>query len=753
MKVQSKKKQALIYHREPRPGKTEIRSTKPCITSRDLSLAYTPGVAHPCLEIHDDQELAYEYTNKGNLVAVISNGTAVLGLGDIGALAGKPVMEGKAVLFKRFADIDVFDLEVDMADPEQFVEIVAAIAPTFGGINLEDIKAPECFAIERALRKRLDIPVMHDDQHGTAIIAGAGFINALTIANKAADSVQIVTCGAGAAGIACLDMLIDLGAKEENIMLVDSRGVVHSERTDLNAEKQRFARETSRRTLEDALEGADMFLGLSVGGLMSPKMLKSMADNPIVFALANPNPEIDYPTAIKTRDDVIMATGRSDYPNQVNNVLGFPFIFRGALDVRAKTINGEMKIAAARALAELAREEVTDQVRTAYDGAVIQFGSGYIIPKPFDNRVLYTVAPAVAKAATDSGVARRPITDVESYRDELKARFHPSVTVMRSIFDKMRKSPPRIVYPEGLDPRILRAAEVAADAGIARPVLLGPREDILAEAERNEVELEQAGIEIIDPSDIPNLEAMVDQFHARRNRKGLTRGSARRQLCTEMHYLGAMLVESGDCDGMVGGLNRSYPRALRPVVQTIGTQDSPSVLCAVYLVFKGADLYFFADTTVNVDPDAATLANIATTVAGFVERLELVPNIAMLSFSNFGSARMKQSQKVAEAVRLVKESAPGLNIDGEMQFNVAFNSSYRKNLYDFSSLTGNANVFIFPNLESGNIAYKMMQTIGEAEVIGPVLLGLNKPVHVLQRESDVNDIVNLTALTGFRVDE
>ncbi len=753
MKVRSKKKQALAYHREPRPGKTEIRSTKPCITSRDLSLAYTPGVAHPCLEIHDDQELAYEYTNKGNLVAVISNGTAVLGLGNIGALAGKPVMEGKAVLFKRFADIDVFDLEVNMADPDQFIEIVAAIAPTFGGINLEDIKAPECFAIERALRQRLDIPVMHDDQHGTAIIVGAAFLNALSIAGKAAESVQIVTCGAGAAGIACLNMLIDLGAQPDNIMLVDSRGVVHSERTDLNPEKQRFARETSRQTLEDALEGTDMFLGLSAGGLLSPKMLKSMADNPIVFALANPDPEIDYPTAVETRDDVIMATGRSDYPNQVNNVLGFPFIFRGALDVRARTINGEMKIAAARALAELAREEVTDQVRIAYDGAMIQFGSEYIIPKPFDNRVLYAVAPAVAEAATKSGVARRPIADVESYREDLKARFHPSVTVMRRIFDRVRQNPPRIVYPEGLDVRIIRAAEVASDAGIARPVLLGHREEILAEAERNEVDLEQAGIEVIDPRDIPNLEELVDLLHARRLRKGLTRGSARRLLRSETHYLGAMLVESGRCDGMVGGLNRSYPRALRPVVQTIGTQPTPAVLCAVYLVFKGADLYFFADTTVNVDPDATTLAHIATTVGRFVERLELVPRIAMLSFSNFGSARMEQSQKVAEAVQLVKESAPNLMIDGEMQFNVAFNKAYRKSLYDFSSLEGNANVFIFPNLEAGNIAYKMMQTIGEAELIGPVLLGLNKPVHVLERESEVNDIVNLTALTGFRVDE
>jgi len=752
MKTKTRKKDALRYHQEPRPGKIEIRATKPCLTSRDLSLAYTPGVAHPCLEIARQEELAYRYTNKGNLVAVITNGTAVLGLGDLGPLGAKPVMEGKAVLFKRFADIDVFDLEFDTKDPDQFVDMVAAISPTFGGINLEDIKAPECFHIERALRERLDIPVMHDDQHGTAIITGAAFINALQIAEKQADQVRIVALGAGAAGIACLDMLIELGALVENILLVDSKGIIFEGREGITKEKSRFAAKTKARTLEDAMKGADVFLGLSKGNLVSPKMLLSMAENPIVFAMANPDPEIDYPVAKATRDDVIIATGRSDYPNQVNNVLGFPFIFRGALDVHARTINKEMKIAAAKSLALLARQEVTAQVRAAYSGAEISFGRDYIIPKPFDERVLYEVAPAVALAASQSGVARQPIDDLDAYRQELKGRLHPSGAVMRMVFDAVRQQQPKIVFPEGTEPNVVRAAECLADTGIAQLALIGPKEQVLAVAAAAEVDLESLNIEIIDPQHMENLEDLVSTLHTQRNRRGITKGFARSILLSDTNQLGALLVEDGRFDGMVTGLTRSYPHTLKPVLRCVGTQPPPNTLCAVSMVFKGSDVFFFADTTINVDPDARMLARIGRTVAKFVRKLNVEPRLAMLSFSNFGSARFPQSDKARDAAAIIREEEPELMVDGEMQFNVAFDAVLRERLYEFSHLKGAANVFIFPNLESSNIAYKMMQCLGEAEVVGPVLLGLNKPVHILQRESDVNSIVNLTALTAFQVE-
>jgi len=744
-----RKEDALHYHRHPRPGKVEMRSTKACLTSQDLSLAYSPGVAYPCLEIAKDVDLVYEYTNRPNLVAVISNGTAVLGLGNIGPEAGKPVMEGKGVLFKRFADIDVFDIELNVSDPDKFIEVVEAMAPTFGGINLEDIKAPECFYIETQLKERLDIPVMHDDQHGTAIIATAAFLNALQIANKKPEDVKIVTVGAGAAGIACLNMMLDVGVQKKNIFLCDSRGVIHTERPNLSKEKARFAQETDLRTLADAMVGADMFLGLSVGGLVSPEMVLSMAENPIVFALANPTPEIDYPTAKATRSDIIMATGRSDYPNQVNNVLGFPFIFRGALDVRASKINNEMKIAASKALAELARQQITDQVRAAYGDTDFTFGPDYIIPKPFDKRVLYTVAPAVALAAMETGVAQCPIQDIESYKEELKARFYPSSAVMSQVFDKIRSHAPRIVFPEATSSRILLAVEQIAQTNIARPILIGNPEEIYHNA--SEIDINLHGIEVIDPSNNINHAKMVEELVKRRSRKGMTKEKASRLLNSNDDYFGAMMVETGACDGMVSGLTRTYPEVIRPVIECIGTdEDESAALCAVYMIFKGKDPYFFADTAVHVKPNADQLARIAMTVADFVRQLDIEPRVAMLSFSSFGSARSKESSEVAKAVAKVKQMQPDLIIDGEMQVEVALQPNLREKLYDFSSLTGPANVLIFPNLDSGNISYKLMRDIGGAEAIGPVLLGLNKPVHVLQRESDISTIINLTAITALR---
>jgi malate dehydrogenase (oxaloacetate-decarboxylating)(NADP+) len=590
---------------------------------------------------------------------------------------------------------------------------------------------------------------MHDDQHGTAIIATAAFLNALQIAEKNPEDVKIVTVGAGAAGIACLNMLLGVGVKKENIFLCDSRGVIHTKRTNLTKEKARFAQETEMRTLADAMVGADMFLGLSVGGLVSPEMVKSMAPNPIVFALANPTPEIDYPIAKATRSDIIMATGRSDYPNQVNNVLGFPFIFRGALDVRASKINDEMKIAASQALAKLARQQITDQVRAAYGDTDFTFGPDYIIPKPFDKRVLYTVAPAVALAAMQTGVARKPIDDIESYKEELKARFYPSSAVMSRVFHKIKGHAPRIVFPEATSSSILLAVEQVAQMNIARPILIGNPEEIYNKA--SEIDINLHGIEVIDPNNDSNREQMVEALFHRRSRKGMTREKSLQLLSTNNDYFGAMMVETGACDGMVSGLTRPYPDVIRPVIECIGTdEDESAALCAVYLIFKDNEPYFFADTAVHVRPNAGQLARIAMTVSEFVRQLDIVPKVAMLSYSSFGSARSKESSEVAKAVDIVKNMQPELMIDGEMQVEHALQSDLREKVYHFSDLEGSANVLIFPNLDSGNISYKLMRDIGGAEAIGPVLLGLNKPAHVLQRDSDVSTIINLTAITALR---
>ncbi len=744
-----RKEDALRYHREPRPGKVEVRSTKPCLTSHDLSLAYTPGVAYPCLDIADNPDLVYDYTNKGNLVAVISNGTAVLGLGNIGPAAGKPVMEGKGVLFKRFADTDVFDIEIAVTDPDEFIEVVAAIAPTFGGINLEDVKAPECFYIEEKLRERLDIPVMHDDQHGTAIITAAAFLNTLEITGKRAEDVKIACSGAGAAGIACLDMLMECGARRENIFLCDSKGVVHDGRDDLNPQKLRFVQKTEARTLADAMKGADVFLGVSAAGVVSPEMLRTMADHPAVFAMANPEPEIDYEVARAARSDVIMATGRSDYPNQVNNVLGFPFIFRGALDVRARTINGAMKLAAARALAELARSEVPEEVRKAYDDTAFRFGPEYIIPKPFDERVLYAVAPAVALAATETGVARKPLEDVDAYREQLKERFFPSGSIMRRVFSDIRTSKPRIVFSEGQSRRVLRACERICDGQLGRPVLIGDPATIRDRAEEVDVNLDERGIEIVDPSTFEHFESMMEQLVHRRARKGMTPPEAVRLLRTDPVYFGAMMVEMGMADGLVTGLKRSFAGALRPVLRCIPVEPGQTV-CAVYMIFQGPEVFFFADTAVHIAPTSEQLAGIARTVAGYVRSLQIEPRVAMLSFSSFGSASSAEGERVARAVALAKEADPGLNIDGEMQLEVAVDPRIRSQLHRQSTLKGPANVFIFPNLSAATIGFGLMRTLGGCDIIGPVLLGLERPVHVARRESSVGTLVNLAALTAYR---
>lgn len=739
-----RKQDALDYHSQGRKGKIEVIPTKPCATQRDLSLAYSPGVAEPCLEIEKNPEDAFLYTAKGNLVAVVTNGTAVLGLGDIGALAGKPVMEGKGVLFKKFADIDVFDIEIDSDDPKEVIKTVKLLEPTFGGINLEDIKAPECFEIEEELKKIMNIPVFHDDQHGTAIISGAALLNALELVGKKIDQIKVVFSGAGASGIACAKFYETLGVKRSNIRLIDTKGVVYIGRKEgMNKYKEYFAVDTDERTLEDAMKGADVFCGVSVKGIVTKEMIRSMADKPIVFAMANPDPEIAYPDAIEARDDIIMGTGRSDYPNQVNNVLGFPFIFRGALDVRARQINDEMKVAAAMALAKLAKEDVPDSVIRAYGGKKIEFGKEYIIPKPLDPRVLLWEAPAVAKAAMDSGVARIQIKDFEEYKDQLEARLGKSREVMRIFIHKARKSPKKIVFPEGEESKILKAAEIVLDENIANPILLGDSDVIRQKAKELDVNLE--GIEIVEPVKAEKYKEYVAKFYDLRKRKGVTRFDAERLLKTN-NYFGMMMVREGDADGLISGLTQHYPETVRPAIQIIGCKPGTSVIAGLYMMIFKNQTIFIADATVNIEPNAEQLAQIAILAAEKVRQYDVVPKVAMLSFSNFGGTRHPIVNKMREAVEIVKQRMPSLIIDGEMQADTAVSPEIINEIYPFSTLKGGANILICPGLTSANIAYKLLAKLGNATAIGPILIGINKPVYLLIPGNDVTDIVNITAM-------
>lgn len=739
-----RKQEALDYHSQGRAGKIEVVSTKPCATQRDLSLAYTPGVADPCKEIEANPEDVYRYTAKGNLVAVVSNGTAVLGLGDIGALAGKPVMEGKGVLFKRFADVDVFDIELNSHNPDEIIRTVQMLEPTFGGINLEDIKAPECFYIEESLKKTMNIPVFHDDQHGTAIISGAALINAVELVKKKIGEVKVVFSGAGAAGIACAKFYERLGVKRENITLVDTKGVVYKGRKEgMNPYKEYFAVTSELRTLADAMKGADVFCGVSAKDIVTKEMLRSMADKPIVFAMANPDPEITYNDAIAARDDVIMATGRSDYPNQVNNVLGFPFIFRGALDVRAKAINDEMKVAASSALARLTHEDVPDSVIKAYGAKRIEFGREYIIPKPFDPRVLLWEAVAVAKAAMDSGVARNPIKDIEAYRDSLEARLGKSREIMRFFIHKAQSEPKRIVFPEGEEEKILRAAHIIVDEKIARPILLGSR--TLIQQRIADLGLDLEGIEIINPSKSAKLDEYITTYYNNRQRHGVTKFDAERQLKTH-NIFGMLMVRQGDADGLISGLTQQYPETVRPALQIIGKKEGVNRIAGLYMmVFKNQTI-FIADATVNIEPTAEELAEIAILTAERVKRFDIEPRLAMLSFSNFGSTRHPLSEKVARAVALVKKQAPDLVIDGEMMADTAVVPEILNELYPFNSLKTRANVLIFPDLTSANVSYKLLWRLGGATAIGPILMGIRKPVYLLVPGNDVSDIVNITAM-------
>jgi malate dehydrogenase (oxaloacetate-decarboxylating)(NADP+) len=735
---------ALEYHAASPAGKLSVAPTKPCRTQRDLSLAYTPGVAVPCLEIERDPSLAYKYTAKGNLVAVITNGTAVLGLGNIGALGGKPVMEGKAVLFKRFADIDVFDIELGTEDPKEIIRTCQVLEPTFGGINLEDIKAPECFEIEEELRRTMKIPVFHDDQHGTAIISGAGLLNALEISGKDIGSVKVVFNGAGAAAISCAAHYVRMGVRQENILMCDTKGVIYEGRTEgMNPYKARYAAKTAARTLTDAMVGADVFFGLSIGGCVTPEMVKSMAPNPVIFALANPDPEITYEAARAARPDAIVATGRSDYPNQVNNVLGFPFIFRGALDVRATTINDEMKLAATQSLAALAKEDVPDSVLRAYGVERLEFGREYIIPKPFDPRVLIWEASAVAQAAMDTGVARQPI-DLTQYREELERRLGKAHEMMRGMIHKAQKAPKRVVFTEGEEGKILRACQILLDEKIANPILLGNEARIRAKAA--ELRLHLNGAHIVEPRSFPRLAEYTEEFYSLRQRKGVTRTEAE-QLVLNPTTFGSLMVRLGDADALVGGLTTHYPDTIRPALQVIEVRPELRKVAGVYiLITPKGDTYFLADATVNIEPTAEDLAEIAIMAAEKARRFNLEPRVAMLSFSNFGSTRHPLADKVRAAVDLARRRAPGLMIDGEMQADTAVSPQILEETYPFSTLKGGANVLVFPNLEAGNIAYKLLHHIGGAELIGPLLTGLSKPVHVLQRGSEVNDIVHVAAV-------
>jgi malate dehydrogenase (oxaloacetate-decarboxylating)(NADP+) len=739
------REEALAYHTGKRHGKTEVVATKPCLTQRDLSLAYTPGVAEPCLEIARDPELVYEYTNKGNLVAVVSNGTAVLGLGDIGPMAGKPVMEGKGVLFKRFADIDVFDIEVDTKDPKEIIRFCELLSPTLGGINLEDIAAPECFEIEETLKKSCDIPVFHDDQHGTAIISGAALLNALEIAGKKIDQVKVVFSGAGAAGIACANFYISLGVKPGNLLMVDSKGVIFKGRTTgMNPYKERFTVETEARTLVDAMQGADVFAGVSVKGMVTKEMVATMAENPIIFAMANPDPEILPEEAFAVRSDVIMATGRSDYPNQVNNVLGFPFIFRGALDVAATGINEEMKLAAAHALADLAKEDVPDSVVRAYGGKPIRFGREYLIPKPFDYRVLLWETPAVAEAAIQTGVARKPYASKEEYVRELENRLSRTRQVMHGVFDQAKLDPRRIVFPEGEAVKIVRAAKILAEEGICKPVLLGSAAKISKMLTEHEVP--EGTVEVVDPATDTKRQIYAEVLTRMRWRHGVTPEHSQKMVRDPV-YFGNMMVQQHDADGLIAGLTMSYPETIRPALQIHKTREGIKRAAGVYLLLFEDRMLFIADTTVNEDPTAEGLAEIAFLADQVAEiYFQTKGRIALLSYSNFGSNVDPRSQKVREAVAIAEERWPNLVIEGEMQADTAVEPSIAREAFPLSRIQGDANILVCPDLESANIAYKLLWRLGKVEAIGPILTGINAPVHVLQRGVDVNDIVNMAAL-------
>ncbi len=751
-KNKQKRQDALDYHALDRPGKIEVVPTKATKTQRDLALAYSPGVAEPCLEIAKNVEDVYKYTAKGNLVAVISNGTAVLGLGDIGAEASKPVMEGKGILFKIFAGIDVFDIEVGTKDVEEFITVVKALEPTFGGVNLEDIKAPDCFEIEERLRTAMNIPVMHDDQHGTAIISSAALLNALEVVGKQIDKIRIVVSGAGASAIACTKLYVELGVKKENITMCDSKGVIHTGRTDLDKYKQNFAIETTLRTLEEAIKGADLFLGLSKADLFTPAMLLSMAENPIVFALANPNPEIAYELALTTRPDVIMATGRSDHPNQVNNVLGFPFIFRGALDVRATEINEAMKLAAVKAIAELARKPVPDIVNVAYNQKNLTFGREYIIPKPLDPRLLTTVAPAVAKAAMDSGMARQNITDWEKYEHELRARMGGNENIIRVLISKAKQDPQTVVFGEAETYKVLKAAQIVQDEGIAKPILLGNEAKIRNLMKEYAIEMD---VPIIDPTH-EDSRVMIEKYakilFEKRKRRGFNLYEAQRAVRDRIYY-GLMMLETGEADAFVSGLERKYEATVRPAIQIIGAEPNTKI-SGMYMMLTKGEPIFLADTTVIQNPTADELVGIAYLAAEEVKQFNIEPRIAFLSYSNFGSSDDLEPRTVREAVRKFKEKYPNIIADGEIQANVALNPQILSENYPFSDLMkGSPNILIFPNLASGNIAYKLLQELGTAEAVGPILLGMKKSVHVLQLGSSVREIVNMVTIAAVDAQE
>lgn len=740
-----RKQDALDYHSSGRPGKIQVIPTKPYASQRDLSLAYSPGVAEPCIRIAENADDVYKYTSKGNLVAVISNGTAVLGLGNIGPLASKPVMEGKGVLFKIFADIDVFDIEVDASDPELFIQTVKAIAPTFGGINLEDIKAPEAFEIEQRLKAELDIPIMHDDQHGTAIISSAALLNALELANKNISEVRIVISGAGAAAMSCARLYIALGADVKNIYMYDSKGLLHTKRTDLDENKLYFGQHTcGDKSLEEIFVGADVFVGLSKGNLVSKEMVASMANDPIVFALANPEPEIGYKDAVSVRKDIIMATGRSDHPNQVNNVLGFPFIFRGALDVRATCINEEMKLAAVKAIASLAKETIPEEVLVAYGDKSISFGREQIIPKPLDPRLIYYVAPAVAKAAMDSGVARNPITNWEAYEIELKSRLGLDNKLLKNITAKAQSNPKRVVFAEADNYKVLKAAQFACEEGVAFPILLGNKKKI--ENIIREFSLEFSEFQIVDPKSEEEMErrqAYGKVFFEKRKRKGFTEFESL-QVMRERNHFGAMMVEMGDADAMISGATRNYKDVVRPAIQTIGLQKDVNIVAGLYILMTKRGPLFLADTTINLDPTAEEIAEITNNVAKTIRKFKVQPKIALLSYSNFGSGEGKDAKKMAQAVEILHDKYPSLVVDGEVQANFALNNDLMNEKFSFSILANKqVNTLIFPNLSSGNISYKLLQEMLDGETIGPILVGLKKSVHVVPIGATVREIVNM----------
>ncbi|WP_299432429.1 NADP-dependent malic enzyme [uncultured Aquimarina sp.] len=754
MSIESKRREALIYHAKPTPGKIKVVPTKKYATQRDLSLAYSPGVAEPCLEIEKDTANVYKYTAKGNLVAVISNGTAVLGLGDIGPEASKPVMEGKGLLFKIFADIDVFDIEVDTKDVDAFIETVKNIAPTFGGINLEDIKAPEAFEIERRLKEELDIPVMHDDQHGTAIISAAALLNALEIAKKDIGKVKIVVSGAGAAAVSCTRLYKAFGAKAENIVMTDSKGVIRKDRENLTSEKAEFATDRDLDTLEDAMKEADVFIGLSMANLVEPKMLLAMADDPIVFAMANPDPEIKYDLAIQTRKDIIMATGRSDHPNQVNNVLGFPFIFRGALDVRSTAINEAMKMAAVKALADLAKEPVPEQVNIAYGETRLNFGKDYIIPKPFDPRLIAKVPPAVAKAAMESGVATEPIEDWDKYEDELLERMGNDNKLVRLLMDRAKRSPKRVVFAEGDHLDVLKAAQTVKEEGIAFPILLG-RKDVILELMK-EIDFDPNGITIIDPKadeEIDRKNRYAQKYWQDNGRKGITLYGAQR-LMRERNYFAAMMVNEGDADALLSGYSRSYPAVLKPMLELVGLAKGATRIATMNVMMTNKGPLFISDTSINIDPTSKELAKIAQMSARTVEMFGVDPVVAMISYANFGSSKHPNASKVKDAVAYLHRYYPNLIVDGELQMDFALNRDMRKDKFPFSKLNGRkVNTLVFPNLDSANSTYKMLKELNNSESIGPIMMGMKKPVHILQLGASVEEMVNVAAVAVIDAQE